>query len=151
MLIHRSNSLSLHQVEVEDLRESQIHTLGGCAAASSLCGPSPTTPSHSLCLFDTMFRAFTRTQLLRAPGRADVELAMSKWWTKKRPAEGQITQSITQHEQQIVVPWLKTFPKKTIERAPSYIIWVGGSLGLMYGSIARADALTHAEDFKHRP
>jgi hypothetical protein len=37
-----------------------------------------------------MLRAFTRTQALRGPGRADVELAMSKWWTKKRPAEGQV-------------------------------------------------------------
>ena len=37
-----------------------------------------------------MLRAFTRTQALRAPGRSDVELAMTKWWTKKRPAEGQV-------------------------------------------------------------
>ena len=37
-----------------------------------------------------MLRAFARTQVLRGPGRADVDLAMSKWWTKKRPAEGQV-------------------------------------------------------------
>ena len=37
-----------------------------------------------------MLRAFTRTQALRGPGRSDVELSMSKWWTKKRPAEGQV-------------------------------------------------------------
>lgn len=37
-----------------------------------------------------MLRAFARTQALRGPGRADVDLAMSKWWTKKRPAEGQV-------------------------------------------------------------
>jgi hypothetical protein len=28
--------------------------------------------------------------VLNGPGRSDVELAMSKWWTKKRPAEGQV-------------------------------------------------------------
>lgn len=38
----------------------------------------------------TMLRAFARTPVLKGPGRADVELAMSKWWTKKRPAEGQV-------------------------------------------------------------
>lgn len=37
-----------------------------------------------------MLRAFARTQVLRGPGRADVDLAMSKWWTKKRPTEGQV-------------------------------------------------------------
>jgi hypothetical protein len=137
-----------------------------------------------------MLRAFTRTQALRGPGRADVELAMSKWWTKKRPAEGQvrtarsksfawcsslklfapmyvpfslvlklfsvilnwqITRTISAHEQHPVGPWLKTFPKKTIERAPSYILWVGGSAGLTYGSISLADGLTKAEDYSHRP
>ncbi|CAJ1954341.1 unnamed protein product [Cylindrotheca closterium] len=98
-----------------------------------------------------MSRAFSRSRALMGPGRADVELAMSKWWTKKRPAEGQITQTISAHEQHPVGPWLRTFPKKTIERAPSYIIWLGGSFALTYGSIAWAEALTKAEDYSHRP
>lgn len=37
-----------------------------------------------------MLRAFSRTRALRGPGRADVDIAMSKWWTKKRPTEGQV-------------------------------------------------------------
>ena len=37
-------------------------------------------------------RAFSRTRALRGPGRSDVALAMSKWWTKKRPTEGQVRQ-----------------------------------------------------------
>lgn len=40
---------------------------------------------------------------------------------------------------------------QVIERAPSYVLWVGGSIGLTYGSIAWADALTKAEDYSHRP
>ena len=44
---------------------------------------------------DKMLRAFTRTRALRGPGRADVDLAMSKWWTKKRPAEGQVSEGCT--------------------------------------------------------
>mmetsp|Transcript_29734 Transcript_29734/g.71995 ORF Transcript_29734/g.71995 Transcript_29734/m.71995 type:complete len:103 (-) Transcript_29734:280-588(-) len=96
-------------------------------------------------------RAFSRTSLLRGPGRADVDIAMSKWWTKKRPAEGQITKSISAHEQHIVGPWLKTFPKKVVERAPTYIIYLGGAIALTYGSIWRAQSLTDAEDYSHRP
>ena len=96
-------------------------------------------------------RAFTRTSVLRGPGRADVDIAMTKWWTKKRPTEGQITKSISAHEQHIVGPWLKTFPKKVVERAPTYIMFPGGAILLTYFSIARAQALTDAEDYSHRP
>ena len=46
---------------------------------------------------------------------------------------------------------LSRIVQQIYERAPSYIIWVGGSAALAYGSIARADALTKAEDFSHRP
>ena len=38
-----------------------------------------------------MIRAFARTRALKGPVRADVDLAMSKWWGKKRPAEGQVS------------------------------------------------------------
>mmetsp|Transcript_15816 Transcript_15816/g.29373 ORF Transcript_15816/g.29373 Transcript_15816/m.29373 type:complete len:99 (-) Transcript_15816:98-394(-) len=98
-----------------------------------------------------MLRAFARTRVLNGPGRADVDLAMTKWWTKKRPAEGQITKTISAHEQHIVGPWLKTFPKKVVRRAPTYIIYPGGALALAYFSIKRAEALTAAEDYSHRP
>jgi hypothetical protein len=63
----------------------------------------------------------------------------------------QITRSISAHEQHPIGGWFKTFPKKVIDRAPAYIIWLGGSLSLAYGSIATAQALTDAEDFSHRP
>ena len=39
-----------------------------------------------------MIRAFARTRVLKGPGRADVDLAMTKWWAKKRPAEGQVSE-----------------------------------------------------------
>jgi hypothetical protein len=39
-----------------------------------------------------MIRAFARTRVLKGPGRADVDLAMTKWWGKKRPAEGQVSE-----------------------------------------------------------
>jgi hypothetical protein len=37
-----------------------------------------------------VMRGFSRTSVLNGPGRSDVSLAMSKWWTKQRPAEGQV-------------------------------------------------------------
>mmetsp|Transcript_14813 Transcript_14813/g.41279 ORF Transcript_14813/g.41279 Transcript_14813/m.41279 type:complete len:101 (-) Transcript_14813:204-506(-) len=99
----------------------------------------------------TMIRAFARTRALKGPARSDVDIAMTKWWGKKRPAEGQITRSISAHEQHIVAPWLKTFPKKVIRRAPTYIIYPGGALVLTYGSIKLASDATAAEDYSHRP
>ncbi|OEU15522.1 hypothetical protein FRACYDRAFT_269402 [Fragilariopsis cylindrus CCMP1102] len=98
-----------------------------------------------------MIRAFSRTRVLKGPGRSDVDLAMTKWWGKKRPAEGQITKSISAHEQFVVGPWLKTFPAKIIRRAPVYIVYPGGALLLTYGSIQYAGALTAADDYSHRP
>ena len=62
-----------------------------------------------------------------------------------------VTQTISAHEQYPIGSWIKTFPKKVVDRAPSYIIWLGGALGLTYGSISLADSLTKAEDYKHRP
>lgn len=65
-------------------------------AAASRVGNSLATTRNYFTLFYwkvsefIMLRAFARTQALRAPGRADVDLAMTKWWTKKRPAEGQV-------------------------------------------------------------
>jgi len=43
----------------------------------------------------TMIRA---TRVLKGPARADVELAMTKWWGKKRPAEGQVSEIPLQRE-----------------------------------------------------
>jgi len=59
----------------------------------------------------TMLRAFTRTQALRGPGRADVELAMSKWWTKKRPAEGQVSKALSTLVSTQSVSFAELFPR----------------------------------------
>ncbi len=39
----------------------------------------------------TMIRAFARSRVLKGPVRADVDMAMTKWWGKQRPAEGQVS------------------------------------------------------------
>ena len=41
-------------------------------------------------------------------------------------------------------------PLKVLERAPDYIIYLGGSLGLAAFTIIYGDASDAAEDYKHR-
>jgi hypothetical protein len=41
--------------------------------------------------------------------------------------------------------------EKTLDRAPAYIIWLGGAIGLTYGSIMNAQHQMEADDYSHRP
>jgi hypothetical protein len=43
------------------------------------------------------------------------------------------------------------FVHQIVRRAPMYVIYPGGALALAYFSIKRAEALTAAEDYSHRP
>jgi len=61
----------------------------------------------------------------------------------------QITQSLAANEQQIIVPWLKTFPKKMVERVPTYL-WPFGTAAFVYGVIQITEAADKAEDYAHR-
>ena len=61
----------------------------------------------------------------------------------------QITRMLSPHEQHIVYPWLKTFPKKVADRVPTYL-WPLGMLTFTYASIATSRALDEAEDYEHR-
>jgi hypothetical protein len=48
---------------------------------------------YNITTMSSGIRAFSRSRVLLGPGRADVDIAMTKWWAKKRPAEGQVRQS----------------------------------------------------------
>lgn len=41
--------------------------------------------------------------------------------------------------------------EQILDRAPSYIIWLGGTFVLTYGSIMNAQHQMEAEDYSHRP
>jgi hypothetical protein len=61
--------------------------------------------------------AFARSSVLKGPGRSDVELAMSKWWTKKRPAEGQvrvILQKIKKRKRKNGMEWTEERKNRTV-------------------------------------
>lgn len=61
----------------------------------------------------------------------------------------QITQHLAANEQQIIVPWFKTFPKKMVERVPTYL-WPFGTVAFIYATIEITEAADRAEDYAHR-
>ena len=68
----------------------------------------------------TMIRSFARSRILKGPARADVDLAMTKWWGKKRPAEGQVSGILFQQGFERVVLSLSNgiFSFPTMRMAP---------------------------------
>eukprot|EP00953_Heterococcus_sp_UTEX-ZZ885_P015297 8616-Heterococcus_DN1.PRE.1 len=45
--------------------------------------------------------------------------ALTKWWSKYTPAEGEITRHLSPNEQKIIVPWIKHAPEKVPRNKPS--------------------------------
>lgn len=56
---------------------------------------------------------------------------------------------LSPHEQQPVLPWIKTFPKKAIDRVPTYL-WPLGTFALIYAVKEGSTAWDYSEDFEHR-
>lgn len=56
---------------------------------------------------------------------------------------------LSPHEQKIIIPWLKTFPKKTVDRFPLYL-WPISSLALVYATMVWSEAQDYQEDYVHR-
>jgi hypothetical protein len=61
----------------------------------------------------------------------------------------QVTQHLSSHEQNILLPWIKTFPKKLVDRAPVWA-WPIGTMAAVYGIASYVDSLDYAEDLEHR-
>eukprot|EP00541_Cyclophora_tenuis_P002563 CAMPEP_0116541356 /NCGR_PEP_ID=MMETSP0397-20121206/439_1 /TAXON_ID=216820 /ORGANISM="Cyclophora tenuis, Strain ECT3854" /LENGTH=98 /DNA_ID=CAMNT_0004065293 /DNA_START=41 /DNA_END=337 /DNA_ORIENTATION=- len=93
-------------------------------------------------------RAIARSRVLLA--RKDVSPHMVKWWNKVRPDDGQVVRSLSPFEQHAIMPWIKTFPKKLVERAPMYFFNVVLPLSIAYGMIGACGAAEEAEIMKHR-
>jgi len=56
---------------------------------------------------------------------------------------------LSPHEQHAVLPWIKTFPKKAVDRVPTYL-WPFGALGMTYAIMVATDSVDAAEDYEHR-
>jgi hypothetical protein len=61
----------------------------------------------------------------------------------------QITQHLAPDEQNVIVPWIKTFPKKMVDRFPTYL-WPLGTVAFVYSVITVTDATDQAQDYAHR-
>ena len=61
----------------------------------------------------------------------------------------QITMHLSPHEQKIIIPWLKTFPKKVVDRFPLYL-WPISTLAFVYATMAWTEAEDYMEDYAHR-
>ena len=61
----------------------------------------------------------------------------------------QITMHLSMNEVQPLVPWIKTFPKKVVDRVPTYL-WPVGSFAIIAGIMQWSEAKDQAEDYEHR-
>ena len=61
----------------------------------------------------------------------------------------QITMHLSMHEQHVITPWIKTFPKKVVQRVTTYL-WPAGTIAFIYGVIEVSNSVDYAEDMGHR-
>mmetsp|Transcript_15170 Transcript_15170/g.23111 ORF Transcript_15170/g.23111 Transcript_15170/m.23111 type:complete len:101 (-) Transcript_15170:235-537(-) len=94
--------------------------------------------------------ALSRSRPLMGPVRYDVSPHLVKWWKGVKPDDGQVIRHLSPFEQHPVMPWFKTWPGKVMDRAPNYIIYLGGSLALSYFTIIYCDSYDKAEKKSHR-
>ncbi|KAL7550884.1 hypothetical protein ACHAWF_014088 [Thalassiosira exigua] len=92
--------------------------------------------------------AFARSRPLMA--RHDVSPHLVKIWKAHRPDDGQITRHLSPFEQQIMVPWLKTFPKRAWAKFSDSGPYLVCTAALVYGTAAWADAADEAQDRSYR-
>ncbi|KAL3761000.1 hypothetical protein ACHAWU_004620 [Discostella pseudostelligera] len=82
--------------------------------------------------------------------RHDVSPHMTKWWKAVRPDDGQITRHLSPYEQQIMMPWLKTFPKRAWEKFSDSGPYLIGTALIVYGTVVGSEAADQAQDRSYR-
>jgi hypothetical protein len=75
---------------------------------------------------------------------------MVKWWKGQAPLDGMVTRSLSPYEQQVVVPWLKSWPKRAYDKFMDSGIYWGGAAMLTVGTAILADEADAAQDRSHR-
>mmetsp|Transcript_13006 Transcript_13006/g.17890 ORF Transcript_13006/g.17890 Transcript_13006/m.17890 type:complete len:99 (+) Transcript_13006:83-379(+) len=93
--------------------------------------------------------AIARSRPLMAP-RYDVAPFMVKWWKARVPNDGQITRTLSPYEQQAIMPWLRSFPKRFYDKFTGSFLYWGGAGAVVIGTAVASDAADAAEDFSHR-
>mmetsp|Transcript_40027 Transcript_40027/g.81735 ORF Transcript_40027/g.81735 Transcript_40027/m.81735 type:complete len:95 (-) Transcript_40027:229-513(-) len=92
--------------------------------------------------------ALSRTRPLLA--RYDVSPHLVKWWKSTANMDGQITRHLSPYEQQAVVPWLRSFPKRAFDKFSDTFMYWGGAGVIVFGTAAWSDAADAAQDREHR-
>eukprot|EP00585_Thalassiosira_rotula_P003398 CAMPEP_0196142886 /NCGR_PEP_ID=MMETSP0910-20130528/12498_1 /TAXON_ID=49265 /ORGANISM="Thalassiosira rotula, Strain GSO102" /LENGTH=97 /DNA_ID=CAMNT_0041404261 /DNA_START=80 /DNA_END=373 /DNA_ORIENTATION=- len=92
--------------------------------------------------------AFGRSRPLMA--RYDVSPHLTKWWKAVRPDDGQITRHLSPFEQQVMMPWLKTFPKRAYDKFSDSGPYVVVTAILVYGTAAWSDKQDELQDRSYR-
>ena len=62
----------------------------------------------------------------------------------------QVTRHLSPYEQQIVMPFLRTFPKRAYEKFMGSFVYWGGAAVLTLGTASLSDAADAAQDRTHR-
>jgi hypothetical protein len=62
----------------------------------------------------------------------------------------QVTRHLSPFEQQIVMPWLKTFPKRAYAKFSDSGPYLVATAIIVYGTAAASDAADHAQDKSYR-
>ncbi|GMI48959.1 hypothetical protein TrCOL_g13186 [Triparma columacea] len=96
-----------------------------------------------------LFRA-TSSIRAGAPKRADVDLSMSKWWAAFKHQDGLVTQHLSPFEQQALMPWVRTWPKRLYEKFVASVFDWAPSLGLMYAIVEWSEWKHHDIAHHHR-
>eukprot|EP00979_Chaetoceros_neogracilis_P006789 scaffold1388_cov267-Chaetoceros_neogracile.AAC.26 len=91
---------------------------------------------------------FARSRPVMA--RSDVSSHMVKWWKGHKATDGMITRSLSPYEQQAVMPWVKTFPKRAYDKFMDSFVYWGACGVLTVGTAVGADAADAAQDRSHR-
>mmetsp|Transcript_21970 Transcript_21970/g.30882 ORF Transcript_21970/g.30882 Transcript_21970/m.30882 type:complete len:95 (+) Transcript_21970:56-340(+) len=82
--------------------------------------------------------------------RYDVSPHMLKWWKSSKGSDGQISRHLSPYEQQAIMPWVRTFPKRAYDKfMDSFVYWGGASI-LTVGTTVLADQADAAQDYTHR-
>ncbi|KAL7539824.1 hypothetical protein ACHAXR_009639 [Thalassiosira sp. AJA248-18] len=92
--------------------------------------------------------AFARSRPLMA--RHDVSPHLTKWWKGVRPDDGQVTRHLSPFEQQIMMPWLKTFPKRAWAKFSDSGHYIIATTIAVYGTAVWSDAMDDAQDRSYR-
>jgi len=75
---------------------------------------------------------------------------MAKWWKSTPGESGQVTRHLSPYEQQIMMPWVRSFPKRAYDKFTDSVVYWAGSAVIVLVTAHLSDAADAAQDREHR-